>query len=140
MVQPYEMELLNAGIQPLPVLQVIVSKLLHASESMDLLLRLNRLSETQGACVSWLFIFNTCIRVVVLLFASLQRTVGEASSAHTLPSVLLLVSKMYTVTSYRYTPNQINVFEGGRTLPGCSEVSLVTATPCHLQLCTVLGT
>jgi len=50
MVQPYEMELLNAGIQPLPVLQEIVSKLLHASESMDLLLRLNRLSKTQGVC------------------------------------------------------------------------------------------
>jgi len=50
MVQPYEMELLNASIQPLPVLQLIVSRLLHASESMDLLLRLNRLSETQGVC------------------------------------------------------------------------------------------
>lgn len=47
-VQPYETELLNAGIQPLPILQVIVSKLLHASSSMDLLLRLNRLSKTKG--------------------------------------------------------------------------------------------
>jgi len=55
MVQPYEMELLNAGIQPLPVLQVIVSRLLHASESMDLLLRLNRLSETQGLCLGYSF-------------------------------------------------------------------------------------
>jgi len=55
MVQPYEVELLNAGIQLLPVLQVIVSKLLHASESMDLLLRLNRLSETQGVCCGYSF-------------------------------------------------------------------------------------
>jgi len=55
MVQPYEMDLLNAGIRPLPVLQVIVSRLLHASESMDLLLRLNRLSETQGLCHGYSF-------------------------------------------------------------------------------------
>lgn len=47
-VQPYETMLLSAGIQPLPVLQVIVSKLLHAGKSMDLLLRLNRLSASQG--------------------------------------------------------------------------------------------
>ena len=55
MVQPYEVELLNAGIKPLPVLQVIVSKLLHASESMDLLLKLNRLSKTQGVCRDYSF-------------------------------------------------------------------------------------
>jgi hypothetical protein len=60
MVQPYEVELLSAGFKPLPVLQVIVSKLLHASESMDLLLRLNRLSETEGVCHSYSF----CIREV----------------------------------------------------------------------------
>jgi hypothetical protein len=53
-IQPYETMLVNAGVQPLPILQMIVGKLLHAGKSMDVLLRLNRLSglrtraETQG--------------------------------------------------------------------------------------------
>jgi hypothetical protein len=47
-VQPYETMLVQAGIKPLPILQVIVRKLLHASESMDVLVKMGRLSETQG--------------------------------------------------------------------------------------------
>ncbi|KDR22561.1 gamma-tubulin complex component 5 [Zootermopsis nevadensis] len=47
-VHPYETMLVSAGIQPLPVLQVIVGKLLHAGKSMDLLLRLDRLSVSRG--------------------------------------------------------------------------------------------
>jgi len=43
--------------------------------------------------LSWLFILNTCIRVVTRLFATLQHTVQEASSAHALPSVLYLFKK-----------------------------------------------
>jgi hypothetical protein len=39
-----------------------------------------------------------------------------------------------------YTPNRVNVFERGLTLPGRSELSLVATTSQHLQLCTVSGT
>lgn len=76
MVQPYEVELLNAGIQPLPVLQVIVSRLLHASESMDLLLRLNRLPETQGLCRGYSFsthVLEWSPDYLLLCSAQLQR-------------------------------------------------------------------
>ncbi|XP_069685486.1 gamma-tubulin complex component 5 [Periplaneta americana] len=44
-IQPYESELLNGGVKPLPVLQVIVNKALHAGRSIELLRRLDRLSE-----------------------------------------------------------------------------------------------
>lgn len=54
-VQPYETMLLKAGIKPLPILQVIVSKLLHASESMDLLMKMGRLTKTRGMCYSYSF-------------------------------------------------------------------------------------
>jgi hypothetical protein len=47
-VQPYETMLLQAGIKPLPILHVIVRKLLHASESMDVLVKMGRLTEAQG--------------------------------------------------------------------------------------------
>jgi len=46
---------------------------------------------------------------------------------------------MYTEPSCVRTPNQVNDFEGIRTLSGRSEMSLAATTPCHLQLCTVLG-
>jgi hypothetical protein len=47
--------LLKAGIKPLPILQAIVSKLLHASESMDLLVKMDRLTKTQGMFHSYSF-------------------------------------------------------------------------------------
>jgi hypothetical protein len=37
------------------------------------------------------------------------------------------------------TPNKGNVFERGITLPGRTDGSLAAATPCRLQLRTVLG-
>ena len=39
---------------------------------------------------------------------------------------------------YVCTPNGVNVFERGITLPGCTELRLAVTTPCRLQLCTVL--
>jgi hypothetical protein len=47
--------LLKAGIKPLPILQVIVSKLIYASESMDLLVKMDRLTGTQGMSHSYSF-------------------------------------------------------------------------------------
>jgi hypothetical protein len=41
--------------------------------------------------------------------------------------------------NYACTPNRVNVFETGITLPGRSEVSLAATTPYRLQLCTELG-
>jgi hypothetical protein len=40
--------------------------------------------------------------------------------------------------SYECTPNTVNVFETGITLPGRSEVSQAATTPCRLQLRAVL--
>jgi len=39
--------------------------------------------------------------------------------------------------TYKCTPNTVNVFETGITLPGRSEVSLAATAPCRLQLCAV---
>jgi len=41
--------------------------------------------------------------------------------------------------SYEWTPNIVNVFGSGITLPAPSEVSLAAATLCQLLLCMLSG-
>ena len=56
------------------------------------------------------------------------------STARTQPVVSYPFQKTSTVPEvFKHTPNRVNVFETGKTLPGRSEASLTATMPCRLQ-------
>ena len=60
--------LLNAGIEPLPVLRLVVNKVVHSVSSIDLLLRLNKLPEfnkLQGMCNSNTINIYGCTQITI---------------------------------------------------------------------------
>jgi hypothetical protein len=63
---------------------------------------------------------------------------GEALRAHR-QAFSVGLKNVHCCWSYECTPNAVNVFDIGTTLPDRSDVSLTVATPCRLQLCAVLG-
>jgi hypothetical protein len=66
---------------------------------------------------------------------------GERRSfAHAPPSVFCPFQKTSIVPEgMEYTPNRVKGLARSVTQPDCSKDGLPAATPCRLQLCTVLG-
>ena len=63
---------------------------------------------------------------------------GEVLSTH-LQLFSTSFKNIYGEWGHHCTPNWVNVFEIGMTLPGRCEVSLAVTTPCRLQLCITSG-